>query len=332
MQYHYEALNEQTFQKFAQALILVEHPRTQCMPVGQPDGGRDAIFFQPEPDKSGFVVFQVKYSRAPKSKAERKVIGDLIRSEKEKVEQLIHRGATHYYLVTNVQGTAHLDVGSIDKAHADLTNAFGIPSQVWWRDDLDRRLDNALDVKWSYPEVLRATDLLPLLIKRIGETNDTKSARALKSYMASQYDSDREIKFKQVDLKRTLTDLFVDLPLGEKIQQDERDRSRQVPRLGMPGDLEAYLTQLNIDYEYDLDEVHPFDHSGLAGAFLLQMPLAVGVSRHPVRTGRRTRSRQIYRHPVPLPSESVTAPKKGRRAGQRRGRAQVRTRAGAVSC
>ena len=279
MQYHYEALNEQTFQKFAQALILVEHPRTQCMPVGQPDGGRDAIFFQPEPDKSGFVVFQVKYSRAPKSKAERKVIGDLIRSEKEKVEQLIHRGATHYYLVTNVQGTAHLDVGSIDKAHADLTNAFGIPSQVWWRDDLDRRLDNALDVKWSYPEVLRATDLLPLLIKRIGETNDTKSARALKSYMASQYDSDREIKFKQVDLKRTLTDLFVDLPLGEKIQQDERDRSRQVPRLGMPGDLEAYLTQLNIDYEYDLDEVHPFDHSGLAGAFLLQMPLAVGVSR-----------------------------------------------------
>ena len=279
MQYHYEALNEQTFQKFAQALILVDHPRTQCMPVGQPDGGRDAIFFQPEPDKNGFVVFQVKYSRAPTSKAERKVISDLIRSEKEKVKQLIHRGATHYYLVTNVQGSAHLDVGSIDKANADLTKAFGIPSQVWWRDDLDGRLDNALDVKWSYPEVLRATDLLPLLIKQFGDANETQSARTLKSYIASQYETDREIKFKQVDLKQTLTDLFVDLPLGEKSQQDEQDRRRRVPRLGMPSDVEAYLSQLNIDYEYDLDEVHPFDHSGLAGAFLLQMPLAEGVSR-----------------------------------------------------
>ena len=279
MQYHYEALNEQTFQKFAQALILVDHPRTQCMPVGQPDGGRDAILFQPEPDKNGFVVFQVKYSRVPKSKTERMVIRDLIRSEKDKVDQLIHRGATHYYLVTNVQGSAHLDLGSIDKANADLTKAFGIPSQVWWRDDLDGRLDNALDVKWSYPEVLRATDLLPLLIKRLGDANEMQSARTLKSYMASQYESDREIKFKQVDLKRTLTDLFVDLPLGEKSQQDEQDRRRRVPRLGMPGDVEAYLSQLNIDYEYDLDEVHPFDHSGLAGAFMLQMPLAEGVSR-----------------------------------------------------
>ena len=44
MDYHYEALNDQSFQKLAQALIVAQHPNTQCLPVGQPDGGRDAYF------------------------------------------------------------------------------------------------------------------------------------------------------------------------------------------------------------------------------------------------------------------------------------------------
>ena len=280
MAYYYEALNEQSFQKFAQALILAEHPGTQCLPVGQPDGGRDAHFFHREPDKRGFVVFQVKYSRDPASKDERSVIEALVTSEKTKVEQLVNRGATHYYLITNVRGTAHLDSGSIDKANAALKNAFHIPSQVWWRDDLDRRLDNAVDVKWSYPDVLRASDLLPLLIKNLHDPRELQSTRTLKGYIATQYDSDREIKFKQVDLKRSLTDLFVDLPLSQKRRRNDRERAQHAPRLGVPGDLlDAYLTQLDINDEYDAEERNLFDHSGLAAAFLLQMPLAHGVSR-----------------------------------------------------
>ena len=279
MKYNYEALDEQSFQKFAQALILAEHPGTQCLPVDQPDGGRDAFFLHPEPDTAGFVVFQVKYSRHPGDKDERIVVESTIKSEKTKVEQLIERGATHYYLITNVQGTAHLDVGSIDKANAALAKAFGINSQIWWRDDLDGRLDNALDVKWSYPEVLRASDLLPLLLKQIDDQDDLQSARTLKSYMATQFESDRDIKFKQVDLKRALTELFVDLPLGQKRPQDDRVRRQRGLRLAAPGNLDAYLSQLDISEDYDLEEAHPFYSSGLAGAFLLQMPLVVGVSR-----------------------------------------------------
>ena len=278
MPYYYEALNEQTFQKFAQALILAKHPHTQCLPVGQPDGGRDAHFFHFEPDNSGFVVFQVKYSRHPGSKDERDVIEALIKSEQTKVEQLIQRGATHYYLITNVQGTAHLDTGSIDRANSALTKAFSIPAQVWWRDDLDARLDNAPDVKWSYPDVLRASDLLPLLVQHLGGPDELPSARTLKSYIAVQHDSDRDVKFKQVDLKRTLTDLFVDIPLAHK-RQDERDRRHSTPRTGPPDDLDAYLSQIAIDDDYDLEDEHPFPHSGLAAAFLLQMPLSAGVSR-----------------------------------------------------
>ena len=142
MRYNYEALNDQSFQQFAQALILVDHPRTQCLPIGQPDGGRDAFVFHVEPDKKGFIVFQVKYSKSPQAKSERTVIEDLIKSDKSKVDELARRGASHYYLVTNVPGTAHRDTGSVDRANVVLTAAIGIPSQVWWRDDLDRRLDS----------------------------------------------------------------------------------------------------------------------------------------------------------------------------------------------
>ena len=282
MRYNYEALNDHSFQQFAQALILVDHPRTQCLPVGQPDGGRDAFLFHVEPDKKGFVVFQVKYSRNPHSKDERAVIGDLIRSEKKKVEELVRRGATHYYLITNVPGTAHRDTGSVDRANAVLTAALAVPSQVWWRDDLDRRLDKASDVKWAYPQLLSAADLLPVLLKRLDQPADLQSARTIKSYMATQYESDREIKFKQVDLKRTLTDLFVDLPLAEKTRRDGRDdpdRRQRVPHLGLPGDLEASVSQLAAYEEYEFEGDHPLRHAGLAAAFLLQLPLSDGVSR-----------------------------------------------------
>ena len=180
MKYDYEALADDTFQKLAQALILVDHPSAQCLPVGQPDGGRDAFVLHVDPEQSQFVVFQVKYSRNPKAKTERIVVRDLIASEAQKVKKLIARGATEYYLITNVQGTAHLDVGSIDATQADLRQALGIPAHVWWRDDLDGRLDNASDIKWSYPQLFRGTDLLLALLERIGTQTAAQSARAVK--------------------------------------------------------------------------------------------------------------------------------------------------------
>ena len=279
MDYHYEALNDQRFQKLSQALIVAQNPNTQCLPVGQPDGGRDAYLFHTESDQNKLVVFQVKFSRDPSSKTERDAIKALIKSEQGKVKELIRHGATHYFFVTNIQGTAHPDVGSIDKANEDLTEAFGIPVQVWWRDDMDRRLDQAVDIKWSYPEILKATDLLPLLIRRPEDPQDLQSARALKSYMAAQYKADSDVKFKQVDLKRKLTALFVDLPLGRKRPQIEQDHRHRRSYMGDPGDIDAYVSQLDFYEDYAFDDESSFYHAGLAGAFLLQMPLSKGVSR-----------------------------------------------------
>ena len=127
MDYGYETLDEHSFQKLAQALILAQHPRTQCLPVAQPDGGRDAILFHTEFDRGRFVVFQVKFARQPGIKSSRDAVLSLIRSDQDKVQELVSRGATHYYLLTNVSGTAHSDVGSIDQANAALHDVFSNP-------------------------------------------------------------------------------------------------------------------------------------------------------------------------------------------------------------
>ena len=77
--------------------------------------------------------------------------------------------------------------------------------------------------------MLRATDLLPLLVTSIGELDPTPT---IKRYIATQYVDDRDIKFKQVDLKRTLTGLFVDVPIGEKRRRENRDRKPMFNKIG----------------------------------------------------------------------------------------------------
>ncbi len=141
--------------------------------------------------------------------------------EIEKVRRLIERGATQYLLVTNVAGTAHLDVGSIDRLHAELTSKLGIPVQCWWRDDLNRRLDGSWDVKLRYPEVLSGQDFLRLLLNSAAGQEQERRRRAISAFLAHQYADDVEVKFKQVELHNKLLDLFVDLPFRLMLRSDE---------------------------------------------------------------------------------------------------------------
>ena len=280
MDYFYETLGEQRFQTFVQALFVAQHPRTQCLPVGQPDGGRDAFFFI-APNREDHGVVQVKFSRDPQNKTERDAVQDLIKSEKPKIAKLIRRGAKEYFFVTNVRGTSHIETGSVDRVNSELTNAFGIPVNVWWRDDIDRRLEQHVDIKWSYPEVLKATDILPMLLNRASydENKALLAARSLTNYMATQYYADKEIRFKQADLRSDLITSFVDLPLGIKRSQNRGDHVQHYRDQG--GDtLGAYIAQLAsyATSDFDADD-NAVEHSGPAGAYLLQMPLFKGVSR-----------------------------------------------------
>ena len=225
MTYHFEALGDERFQQLAQTLIALVFPLAQCLPVGQPDGGRDAFdLVDSREGKTGMIAFQVKFSRNPSTKDERVAIEETIKSEKPKVTQLIKQGATSYFLITNVSGTSHAHSGSIDKINDLLSSEFEIPSYCWWRDDLVARINAHSDVKWSFPEILKGTDLLQLLIEGAWRDHSQERNETLKSYIAAQCKDDEDVKFKQVGLQNKLIDLFVDIPVDRVHTVDKYSR------------------------------------------------------------------------------------------------------------
>jgi hypothetical protein len=213
--YPLENLGPERFQQFCQALLLRDQPDVQCFPVAQPDGGRDAVSFYPEGQSGKFAVFQVKFSRKPLAEADpHEWLVGIITAEAPKLRALIPKGASRYYLITNIPGTAHLDAGAIDKLNQTLTDSLTIPSRCWWRDDICRRLDDAWSLKWVYPELMTGPDFLRAIIDSgLSEHRDRRSA-TVKAFLRHQYELDEEVRFKQVELQNKLLDLFIDVPIS----------------------------------------------------------------------------------------------------------------------
>jgi hypothetical protein len=223
MDYPLENLGPERFQQMCQALLAKEFPRVQCFPVAQPDGGRDAVSYYPEGSGDKFMVFQVKYARKPLAETEpHKWLAAIVEDEAPKVRELIPRGAVRYVLMTNVPGTAHLDKGSIDRLNSLLTDKLGVPSSCWWRDDIGRRLDDAWDLKWAYPDIMAGPDFLRAIIESGLSEHRERRASAVRAFLRAQYDMDEEVRFKQVELQNKLLDLFIDVPIALRDQQADR--------------------------------------------------------------------------------------------------------------
>ncbi|WP_338906354.1 NACHT domain-containing protein [Streptomyces nigra] len=212
MDYNYETLLDQRFQKLAQALLLKEYQNVQCFPVGMADGGRDGtsnVHGELE------TVFQVKFTHKPAAiKNVAKWITDTLDDELEKISRLKKMGASRYVLITNAFPTATLDTGAIDKVNEYLRNKIPMEAYCWWRDDLDRRMDGNYDLKLAYPSVLSGPDMLRLLWENMGNHEETQRRKmALSAYFAHQSEQDAKIRFKQAELlPSSLLELFIDVP------------------------------------------------------------------------------------------------------------------------
>ena len=213
MDYPFENLNPEKFQEFAQALLDREVPDLQCFPVAQSDGGRDIVTYERKLPSQNFAIYQVKYVRKPLAEKDaHKWLLKIIQGEAPKVKKLIEKGAKQFFLITNVPGTAHPDVGSIDQMNKLLESELGIPSRCWWRDDLSRKLDDAWNLKWSYPELMTGPDLIRSIIESGLSEDKERRASAIKAFVLEQFNVDQVVKFKQVDLQNRLLDLFIDVP------------------------------------------------------------------------------------------------------------------------
>lgn len=215
MDYLLENLGPERFQEVCHALLAKAFPNTQCFPVGQRDGGRDAIAFFPEGESDGYIVYQVKYVRKPLAEDNpHRWLTETLREEAHKIQDLIPKGAREYYLMTNVPGTAYLDSGSIDTVQSVLTKALSIPARCWWRDDINRRLDDGWNIKWSYPEILSGPDILRYIIEHGLREDAERRTSAIRAFIRDQFDRETEVRFKQVELQNKLLDLFIDVPLN----------------------------------------------------------------------------------------------------------------------
>lgn len=227
MNYPLENLGPERFQQFCQALLVKEHPQLQCFPVAQPDGGRDLILYIPEQQSSKFIVYQVKFSRKPFAEQDpQRWLVAIMEEEAPKLARLIPRGASQFYLLTNIAGTAHLDRGSIDRLNHTMSEHLQVPFMCWWRDDIERRLDNAWDLKWIYPDLMIGPDFLRCVFESgLPEDRDRRES-ALRAFVAQQLKADEQVRFRQIELQNSLLDLFVDVPIGLRDQRSDTRQSR----------------------------------------------------------------------------------------------------------
>lgn len=221
MDYPFEQLGPEKFQQFCQALLIREYPDVRCFPVGQPDGGRDAISYIKREKSQDFIVFQVKYVRKPLAEVNpQQWVTNVLEEEVQKIKKLIPKGAKRFLLITNVPGTAHLEVGSIDKSN-EILKTIGLPADSWWREDLNRRLDSAWDLKWAYPELMTGPDLIRAMIESRLSDDKERRTTAIKAFIRDQYGIDEEVRFKQVELQNKLLELFIDVPVAARKIRDD---------------------------------------------------------------------------------------------------------------
>ncbi|MFG2376937.1 NACHT domain-containing protein [Streptomyces sp. NPDC048504] len=210
--YLYERLGEKTFQRLCNALLAHVFSDTRCYPVGHSDGGRDAT----RGDGGRLAIYQVKWTSKPQQNPVA-WLNAAINGEADNIRRLVEEGAEAYYLLTSVAGTAVPQRGSMDTMDALLakyTAQFGIPIHIWWRADLDARVDAApTELKWAYSDMLAGQDLVRYLIDGAGQAAHDHALRTLAlKVVATQWDEDAKVKFKQVELtSHRLGDLFIDV-------------------------------------------------------------------------------------------------------------------------
>src|ERR1022692_2082928 len=234
--YLYERLGEKRFQQLCGALLAHVFPDVVCYPVGQKDGGRDAV----RSDRGHRYVYQVKWTnrrlRDPVAWLE-----GAIREEAANIRRLVSEGAEAYILLTCVAGTAARGRGTMDRLDERLkmhSEDFGIPMSCWWQADIDARVDAApKELKWAYSDMLAGHDLVRYLIESGAlEERDRELGTVLRKVVATQWQEDAKVKFRQVDMDNyDLTDLYVDVtavPVQGPSRRPRLPRPRDKTELG----------------------------------------------------------------------------------------------------
>ncbi|MFA4932742.1 MAG: NACHT domain-containing protein, partial [Caldisericia bacterium] len=117
----------------------------------------------------------------------------------------------YFFLITNVPSSKDA-LEKIDQVRRELLkNVSYLHADVWWKERVTALLDSMPSVWKSFPEIF-AGGTLPLLGYVVSQTSEGLP-RSIRMAISHQYAQDKKVKFRQIELEKTLAKLFVDLDI-----------------------------------------------------------------------------------------------------------------------
>ncbi len=235
MEYYFDQLDPIKFQRLINTILIARFGEdARLTPLRGKDGGRDGetapgnpyFEFQVsetvttprgfiQPPRKGRHLFQVKHHRTSEkssSEARQAVIADFRRElESNVLNRMASEQVNYFFLITNVPGSRDA-IAKIDKVRHDfLAGARDFHADVWWKETVTANLDLMPWVWNSFPEMF-AGNMVPLLAQVVNQESGGLP-RAIRIAINQQYDRDKIVKFRQIELERILAKLFVDLDI-----------------------------------------------------------------------------------------------------------------------
>jgi hypothetical protein len=231
LRYRYEDLGDEDFQRMVGAILAHLDQTVQLPPLGQTDGGFDAYRRVPG-ELLKIVGHQVKWTANPYGvKKPVSWVLSQLRSELGNLQRMVKDGTESYLIVTNVPGTSMPVRGRMDQADKEITkfgNEIGLKIYVWWRADLDGRVDSApSELKFAYPNMLVGPDAMRAMLGELLQGGRLKQqTRLIRGAVSSAWEQDKNVGFRQGNLEGVpLDSLFVDVTARRTY--DLGDSSRQ---------------------------------------------------------------------------------------------------------
>lgn len=231
MEYYFNNLDPTSFQRLVNGILVARYgENVRLTPLRGADGGRDAETapgnpyfeyqvvsqqrqsFRTEP-RAGRYLFQVKHHRTLDvrlSDARASVIADFERELKANVlPREDDERVNYFFLITNVPSSRDSILAVDHKRRALLKDFPNLHTDVWWQEAVTALLDQTPSLWSSFPEMF-AGGKVPFLTDIVNKST-SNLPRAVRAAIGLQYQRDSVVKFKQIELEKSLTKLFVDL-------------------------------------------------------------------------------------------------------------------------
>jgi NACHT domain len=235
MEYYFSHLDPVSFQRLVNAILVGRFGENlRLTPLRGADDGKDAETAPGNPyfrfdvtterterglgtrlDK-GRYLFQVKHHRTIDTRlsdARNAVVSDF---RSELVKNVLNRTgderANHFYLITNVPASRD-SLAQVDSVRRELlATETNLHADVWWSERLVAFLDQMPSLWPSFPDLFagRKVPILPEIISGQAEG----LPKVIRMAIDRQYKRDSFIKFRQIELENSLSQLFIDLDVS----------------------------------------------------------------------------------------------------------------------